>query len=345
LKLSLFDFDLPEQQIAQRPAHERDESRLMVVDHARKSMEHRVFRELPEILGAEHFIVMNNTKVFPARLRASRSGRGDSIELLLVREEVPGEWIALVKPGKKALVGQSLKVGGAEVLVTAIRPDGSRLIKVEDRARFHEIIDLIGEPPLPPYIRREAKESLAEDRIRYQTVYAKRSGSIAAPTAGLHFTPEIIKNIGLKGINRCEILLHVGPGTFQPVRCEEIEEHRLEPEYFEIEDGVAETIGREKTAGKKLVAVGTTTTRTLESWIRRKGEPWKGASGFCDLFIYPGFEFKAVDVLLTNFHLPRSTLFMLVCALAGRDFMLECYREAVRTGYRFFSYGDCMIIV
>ncbi len=345
MKLSLFDFDLPAEQIAQHPAPTRDASRLMVIDRIKKTCKHGIFKDLPEIMGTEHFLVMNNSRVFPARLKAHRPGRAETIELLLVREAAPGEWLALVKPGKKATAGENLEVGSERILVEAIRPDGSRLIRASDGDQFRRIIESVGEPPLPPYIRRGKDEDLTEDRNRYQTIYAKRSGSIAAPTAGLHFTQEILDQLDCRGIRRLEILLHVGIGTFQPVRCAEIEAHRLEPEYFEIDDATAEAIRTEKSAGKKLTAVGTTTTRTLESWMRSAGGNPGGASGYCDLFIYPGFKFQAVDALLTNFHLPRSTLFMLVCAFAGRDFMLDCYKEAVREGYRFFSYGDCMLIL
>ncbi len=323
---------------------ERDSSRMMVVHRATGSWEHRAFRDLPDILTREHFLVMNNTRVFPARLRAGRPGRDERIEILLVREEAPGSWSALVRPGRKAPVGQELRVGKLLAVVETIRPDGVRTLRLRNPEELQATIDCLGEPPLPPYIERRAGDDLSEDRLRYQTVYAKHPGSVAAPTAGLHFTPEVLRRLEAAGIERREILLHVGYGTFQPVRVDDIEDHHMAEEYFHISDCKAEWIRERKAAGELLTAVGTSTTRALEHWARQPAYPHRGASGSCDLFIHPGFEFRLLDALLTNFHLPKSTLLMLVAAFAGRELILDCYREAVRENYRFFSYGDCMLI-
>jgi len=345
VKLSSFDFSLPEHLIAQHPLSKRDQSRLLVVRRGTGTVEHRVFQDLPEILGPNHFLVVNSTRVFPARLWARRPGRQERIEILLVREESPRTWRALVRPARKVMPGQELEMGDLRAHVSAVSSGGSRLLEFAPGPDLWKSIHKIGEPPLPPYIRRRAGEDLAQDRERYQTVFAKQPGSIAAPTAALHFTPEVLRHLGQRGIPLCEILLHVGYGTFQPVRCEEIEEHRMEPEYYEVSDEAATAVKRYRAEGRQLIAVGTTTTRVLEHMSRDGSIPEHGDSGFCDLFIYPGFEFRALSGLLTNFHLPRSTLFMLVCAFAGRDLMLNCYRQAISAEYRFFSYGDCMLIL
>jgi S-adenosylmethionine:tRNA ribosyltransferase-isomerase len=345
VKLDAFDFPLPERLIAQHPSPERDRARLMIIHRSTGRVEHRVFRDLPDVLSPDHFLVVNTTRVFPARLWAHRSGREERIEVLLVREEAPRQWIALVRPARKANVGRELEIDGLRAVVRAIRSDGSRILEFQGTSDLRRSIERLGAPPLPPYIRRRAGENLAEDRDRYQTVFARQWGSIAAPTAALHFSPEVLERLGTNNIPRCEILLHVGYGTFQPVRCENIEDHRMLPEYFEVSEDEARRIAHYRGEARRLVAVGTTTTRVLEH-LARLGEPMeKGISGFCDLFIYPGFEFRALHGLITNFHLPQSTLFMLVCAFAGREFMLDCYRQAIAEQYRFFSYGDCMLIL
>ena len=318
---------------------------MMVVWRKSRAVEHRVFRELPEVLGCDQFLVLNNTRVIPARLRLSRPGRAEKIETLLVREGASGDWLALLKPGRKAPLGQQLEAGDLKARVIEVRPDGSRVLQFSSKRALARTMKELGEPPLPPYILRQPGEDLSKDKRRYQTVYARHAGSIAAPTAGLHFTPAVLRNLRERRIERCEILLHVGCGTFQPVRCEEVEDHRLEPEYFAISNEASAQISRWKSVGKRLIAVGTTTTRVLENWALQDPQLSQGCSGLCGLFIYPGFQFRLVDGLLTNFHLPRSTLFMLVSAFAGREFMLECYREAIRQQYRFFSYGDCMLIL
>lgn len=345
VKLSDFDFNIPEELIAQRPTPEREQSRLMVVWRDERRWEHRSFHELPEILTSEHFLVMNNSRVFPARLRARRPGRNEAIELLLVSEVEAGQWLTLVKPARKALLGQVLEIEDLTARIKSISGPGLRVLAFEGSPDVVKAAERIGEVPLPPYIRRPDRSLHAEDLLRYQTVYAKRTGSIAAPTAGLHFTRELLERLSARGVDRCEILLHVGYGTFQPVRVDEVDYHRMLPEYFEVSEESATFIRTLKASGRMLVAVGTTTTRVLEYLARDGNLPSGGASGMCDLFIYPGFSFRILDGLLTNFHLPRSTPFLLACAFAGRELMLECYREARDQGYRFYSYGDAMLIV
>ncbi len=345
MKLSDFDFSLPEAQIAQHPLPERDRSRMLVVWRKTGRREHHVFRDLPELLAPTNFLVMNNTRVFPARLRASRPGKAESIEVLLVRELAPGEWLALLKPARKAQRNQELQIGEMRAQVTELRESGERVLRFERGERLMETCNRIGEPPLPPYIHRTDGSSLAEDRERYQTIYARCTGSVAAPTAGLHFSPEVLKRLEDRGIVRCEITLHVGYGTFQPVRCENVEDHRMDPEYFELGEEAAAFIRTNRGAGRSLIAVGSTTTRVLEHLASNGSAFDHMERGWCDLFIFPGFEFRVLQGMLTNFHLPRSTLFMLVSAFAGRDLMLDCYREAILQGYRFFSYGDCMLLL
>ncbi len=345
MKLSDFDFTLPERLVAQHPAPERDRSKMMVVWRKTGEREHHKFRELPEVLGPEYFLVINNTRVFPARLRASRQGKQEEIEILLLKELSPCDWLALVKPARKALPGQRLTIGELSALVLEAKESGSRVFRFDPGIDLRQAFERIGEPPTPPYIRRQRGQDLSEDRLRYQTIYARHSGSVAAPTAGLHFTEEVFDRLKVRGIPICELLLHVGYGTFQPVRCEDIGEHRMEPEYFEIDEATTAQIRGYKAEGRRLVAVGTTTTRCLE-FLSKQETPFKhAASGYCNLFIYPGFEFRMLDGLLTNFHLPKSTLFMLVCAFAGRELMLDCYREAISRDYRFYSYGDCMLLL
>jgi len=288
--------------------------------------------------------VLNTTRVFPARLWASRPGRKNRIEILLIREVSPGEWLALLRPARRAMPGEELSVGKIKARVLEIREDGSRLLKF-DRTDLMDTLEEVGQTPLPNYIRRQAEEVRAEDKDRYQTVFAKQKGSIAAPTAGLHFTPQLLDRLREGETGICELLLHVGYGTFKPVRCERVEDHRMDPEYYEISDSSVACIRGSKAQGKMLVAVGTTTTRVLEYLGRNDRFPTNGCSGLCDLFIYPGFEFRVLDGLITNFHLPCSTLFILVCAFAGRGLMMECYRKAVIEKYRFFSYGDSMLIL
>lgn len=345
MKLSSFDFSVPKRLIAQHPLPERDRSRLMVVQRESGKVEHLIFHDLPDRLGTDSFLVVNTTRVFPARLWACRPGKQERVEILMTREEAPGRWIALVRPARKAGRGQELRIGELQAQVCEVRPGGSRLIEFARGVDLWASLERLGEPPLPRYIRRQAGEDLGQDRERYQTVFARQSGSIAAPTAGLHFTPEVVQRLAKKGIPMCQILLHVGYGTFQPIHCQDIEDHRMEPEYYEVTDEDAAAIRGFISAGRRLIAVGSTTTRVLEHLAQHEDFLAHGSSGSCDLFIRPGFTFHALGGLLTNFHLPRSTLFMLVCAFAGRDLMLDCYRQAVIEEYRFFSYGDCMLIL
>jgi S-adenosylmethionine:tRNA ribosyltransferase-isomerase len=345
MRPSDFDFTLPEQLIAQHPTPERDRSKMMVVWRETGKREHRSFRDLPEILGPEHFLVINNTRVFPARLRASRPGKNEEIEILLLKELSAGDWLALVKPARKAPPGQELKMGSLSARVLEAKESGSRILRFESKNDLYPVFEKIGEPPIPPYIHRAKDQDLSEDKLRYQTIYARHTGSVAAPTAGLHFTDAVFQRLEAHGVAVCEILLHVGYGTFQPVRCEDVESHKMEPEYFRVDESTANRIRTYKAEGRRLIAVGTTSTRCLEYLAREKNSREQPASGFCNLFIYPGFEFRMLDGLLTNFHLPQSTLFMLVCAFAGRELMLDCYREAISHNYRFYSYGDCMLLL
>jgi S-adenosylmethionine:tRNA ribosyltransferase-isomerase len=345
MKLSDFDFALPDHLIAQQPAPERDHSKMMVIHRESGKREHLRFRDLPDILGPEHFLVLNNTRVLPARLRAHRPGKNEEIEILLLRELQPEDWMALVKPGRKAPVGQTLQIGELSAQVLEVTKSGSRVFRFQPSTGLLEAFERLGEPPTPPYIRRQSTWDFTEDRIRYQTIYAEHSGSVAAPTAGLHFTEEILHRLDTRGIPVCKLLLHVGYGTFKPIRSEIIEEHAMEPEFYEIDDDTASKIHSLKTSGRKLISVGTTTTRCLEFLAKQEHPFDHGSSGYCNLFIYPGFEFKMLDGLITNFHLPQSTLFMLVCGFAGRELMLDCYREAVSMDYRFYSYGDCMLLI
>jgi S-adenosylmethionine:tRNA ribosyltransferase-isomerase len=257
----------------------------------------------------------------------------------------PGDWLTLIKPARKALPGQELQIGELSARVLEARESGCRVCRFGTEIDLKGLAEKIGEPPLPPYVRRKKGQDLSEDRLRYQTVYALHNGSVAAPTAGLHFTVETLRRLEDRGIPVCKLVLHVGYGTFQSVRCEDVRKHRIEPEYYEVDESTANNVRRYKAEGRQLVAVGTTTTRCLEFLARRQNPLERASAGLCDLFIYPGFEFRLLDCLLTNFHLPRSTLFMLVCAFASRELMLDCYREAVLRNYRFFSYGDCMLLL
>jgi S-adenosylmethionine:tRNA ribosyltransferase-isomerase len=345
MNINEFDFELPERLIAQVPAPERDGSKMMVVWHKTGKREHRLFRDLPDILSSEYFLVVNNTRVFPARVRASRLGKQEEIEILFLREVAPRDWLALVKPARKARPGEKILIGGLPAVVLEANESGTRVFRFESDRDPRQMFEELGEPPIPPYIHREKGQNLSEDKSRYQTVYARHSGSVAAPTAGLHFTDEVIHRLNNQGIAICEVLLHVGYGTFQPVRCQNIQDHPMEPEFYSVDSATAHRIANYKAEGMRLVAVGTTTTRCLEYIARQEGALTEASSGFCNLFSYPGFQFKALNGLLTNYHLPRSTLFMLVCAFAGRELMLDCYREAIALNYRFYSYGDCMLIL
>ena len=348
MKLADFDFNLPDELIAQRPSPERDGSRMMLIRRDTGKREHLFFRDLPDILCPEHFLVVNETRVFPARLRARRPGKNENVEVMLLREINPGRWLALTKPGRKTPIGQRLQIGDIAATVSAITESGSRVIEFdgfEREGNLLEVFEKIGETPTPPYIKRNDSVDKMEDRLRYQTVYARLSGSVAAPTAGLHFTEEVLQRLDSNGVSVCKILLHVGYGTFKPVRVQNIEEHKMDTEFYSVDAENAAHMRALKDEGRKLVAVGTTSARCLEYLARGEHPLDRAVSGDCNLFIYPGFEFRMINGLVTNFHLPKSTLFMFVSAFAGRELMLDCYREAISLGYRFYSYGDCMLIL
>lgn len=335
-----FYYDLPEELIAQHPILNREDSRLMVLDKATGSVEHRYFRDIIDYLNEGDCLVLNDTRVIPARLFGSRKGKDESIEFLLLKKIDKNRWETLVKPGKKARPGAKVIFGDGELEgnVLSTGEDGTRIVEFEYEGIFEEILDKLGEMPLPPYI----KEKL-EDKERYQTVYSKKEGSAAAPTAGLHFTKELLQKIENKGIKIVYLTLHVGLGTFRPVKEENIEDHHMHSEYFELSKEAAKIINNTKKSGGRVIAVGTTSTRTLESiWAQENLVVPK--SGWTDIFIYPGYKFKVVDCLITNFHLPESTLIMLVSALAGREKILNSYDIAVKEKYRFFSFGDAMFI-
>ena len=335
-----FNFDLPEELIAQDPLEDRSSSRLLVLDKETGKTEHHVFREIIDYLEAGDCLVINDTKVIPARLIGSKIGTDAKIEVLLLKRKENDVWETLVKPGKKAKIGTRISFGDGLLVgeVVDIVEEGNRLIHFEYEGIFEEILDRLGQMPLPPYITHQL-----EDKNRYQTVYAKHSGSAAAPTAGLHFTPELLKKIEEKGVQIARVTLHVGLGTFRPVKVDNILEHHMHSEFYQIEEEAAEKINTAKANGKRVIAVGTTSCRTIESAAKGDGTI-APVSGWTDIFIYPGYQFKVLDCLITNFHLPESTLVMLVSALAGREHVLNAYEEAIKERYRFFSFGDAMFI-
>ncbi|MBQ2981971.1 MAG: tRNA preQ1(34) S-adenosylmethionine ribosyltransferase-isomerase QueA [Lachnospiraceae bacterium] len=341
MKLHDFYYDLPQELIAQDPLLDRTSSRLMHVDRATGDIEHKVFYDIIDYLNEGDCLVINNTKVIPARLFGTREGHEGKVEILLLKRKENDIWETLVKPGKKCKVGTMLIFGDgllkAEVL--EVVEDGNRLIKFYYDGIFEEILDELGQMPLPPYITHELK-----DKTRYQTVYAKHDGSAAAPTAGLHFTKELLEKIEKKGIVIANVTLHVGLGTFRPVKVENILEHHMHSEFFMIEESEAAKINKAKENGKRVISVGTTSCRTLESAATEDGRI-KASSGWTDIFIYPGYKFKLIDGLITNFHLPESTLLMLVSAFAGKENIMAAYEEAVKEKYRFFSFGDAMVLI
>ena len=335
-----FYFDLPEELIAQDPLEDRSSSRLLVFDKETGKVEHHVFREIIDYLQEGDCLVINDTKVIPARLIGSKIGTDAKIEVLLLKRKENDVWETLVKPGKKAKVGTRISFGDGLLVgeVVDIVEEGNRLIHFEYEGIFEEILDQLGQMPLPPYITHQL-----EDKNRYQTVYAKHSGSAAAPTAGLHFTPELLKEIEEKGVQIARVTLHVGLGTFRPVKVDNILEHHMHSEFYQIDEEAAEKINRAKESGHRVICVGTTSCRTIESAADKNGK-LHATNGWTEIFIYPGYEFKVLDCLITNFHLPESTLVMLVSALAGREQVLSAYEEAVKEKYRFFSFGDAMFI-
>jgi S-adenosylmethionine:tRNA ribosyltransferase-isomerase len=343
--ISAFDYELPPELIAQQPLAERAASRMLLVDRATQTWTDSQFTLLPEYLRANDALVLNNTRVFPARLAGERAPSGAAVELLLIREVEPNVWEALARPARRLRKGARIVFGESRLQaeVVELLSHGMRLVKFESSELLDLVIDALGETPLPPYIKRETGAS-GNDKERYQTVYASQRGAIAAPTAGLHFTPSVLQAIKDRGVSVVEITLHVGYGTFEPVRVDDVNHHRVAPEWSSVTNEAAAAINEARSSGGRIVSVGTTTTRSLESFITSDGR-LEAHSGFADVTIVPGYKFRAVDALLTNFHLPRSSLLMLVGAFAGRDLILDAYRHAVREGYRFYSYGDCMLIL
>ncbi len=340
MKVSDFDFYLPEELIAQHPLEKRDASKLMVLDKMTGSIEHKSFHDVIEYLNEGDTLVLNNTRVMPARLIGEKEETGGKIEFLLLKRVEGDKWECLAKPGKKAKIGQSFTFGEGKLKckVVDIVEEGNRIIEFSYDGIFEQVLDELGEMPLPPYITEKL-----DDKERYQTVYSKEKGSAAAPTAGLHFTEELLNEIKKKGVNIAYLTLHVGLGTFRPVKVDDINEHIMHSEYYHLDKENADLINETKKRGNKIIAVGTTSTRTLETIGDENGFV-REQSGWTDIFIYPGYKYKVIDELITNFHLPESTLIMLVSALAGKENVMNAYNTAVKEGYRFFSFGDSMII-
>ena len=340
MKRQDFYYELPEELIAQDPLEDRSSSRLLVLDKETGAFSHHVFKEITEYLHEGDCLVINDTKVIPARLIGSKVETNAKIEVLLLKRKENNVWETLVKPGKKAKVGAKISFGDGLLMgeVIDVVEEGNRLIKFDFDGIFEEILDQLGQMPLPPYITHQL-----EDKNRYQTVYATHTGSAAAPTAGLHFTPELLEEIKAKGVDIARVTLHVGLGTFRPVKVDEITEHHMHSEFFMIDEEAAEKINRAKETGHRVICVGTTSCRTVESAADENGH-LEAKSGWTQIFIYPGYKFKVLDCLITNFHLPKSTLVMLVSAIAGRERILDAYRHAIENKYRFFSYGDAMFL-
>jgi S-adenosylmethionine:tRNA ribosyltransferase-isomerase len=342
MKVDLFDFYLPEELIAQTPLPNREASRLMVLDKKTGKTKHETFRAILSYLKEGDCLVLNDTRVLPARLYGEKEDTGAKIEVLLLKQMEGDQWETLVKPAKRVKAGTTISFGDGRLKATCIDTleHGGRILEFTYDGVFYEVLESLGEMPLPPYI----KEQL-DDRERYQTVFARERGSAAAPTAGLHFTEQLLDDIRAKGVHIAFITLHVGLGTFRPVSVENVEEHDMHAEFYQMTEGTARLLNEVKQKGGRIVAVGTTSTRTLETIASKHNGTFVAESGWTDIFIYPGYEFKAIDGMVTNFHLPKSTLIMLVSALAGRENVLRAYEEAVKERYRFFSFGDAMLII
>ena len=340
MKTSDFYYDLPQELIAQEPLKVRSESRLMVLDKHSGEIEHKHFYDIADYLNEGDTLILNDTKVLPARLYGTKEDTGGAIEFLLLHKHTLDTWEVILKPGRRAKPGARFVFGNGELKaeILEVINDGNRLVRFEYDGVFEEVLDRLGDMPLPPYITKKL-----EDKNRYQTVYAKNAGSAAAPTAGLHFTPELLEKIKKKGVNIGYVTLHVGLGTFRPVKADEISDHKMHSEFYILPEETAELVNKTKQSGKRVISVGTTATRVLET-AGLSGLPLKKQTGWTDIFIYPGKQFNVIDALITNFHLPESTLIMLVSALAGRENILNAYNTAVREKYRFFSFGDAMFI-
>ena len=349
LKLKDFDFQLPESLIAQKPLNIRDQSKLMVIDRKSGSIKHEMFSRIPHLIPTQSLMVFNNTKVIPSKLNGHQIKNGRPVEILLIRETSDGaQWEALIKDLKKVRIGTEMGFGNGELkAILTGRHENKAILKLIYDGNLDNVLNRIGRMPLPPYIRRKANEDnglSGQDKKKYQTIFASLPGAIAAPTAGLHFTPRIIKSLNKKGIDTVHLTLHVGIGTFQPIRTETIIEHKMQPEQFYIPEETSKALTNARKDRKKIVGVGSTVTRVLESVELDSLLP-SGTSGWTNRFIYPGSKFKEVDHLITNFHLPKSTLYLLVCAFAGKKLTKEAYKEAIIKKYRFYSYGDAMLII
>lgn len=340
MNLKDFWYPLPKELIAQHPLERRDQSRLLVLDREKQTMTHRIFRDIQEYLQKGDCLVINNTRVIPARLLGQKEGTGGKIEFVLLKRLEDDVWEVILKPGRRAKPGSRFVFGDGRLRAEILRiaDEGNRIVRFSYDGVFEEVLDQVGIMPLPPYIT----ENL-DDKERYQTVYSKVDGSAAAPTAGLHFTQELLDRLKEKGVNVVEVTLHVGLGTFRPVKVENIADHHMHKEFYSVSEQAAEAINRARENHQRVIAVGTTSVRVLETVADEEGMIRPG-QGETDIFIYPGYKFKAVDALITNFHLPESTLMMLVCAFAGRDFIMQAYQEAIEQKYRFFSFGDAMFI-
>jgi S-adenosylmethionine:tRNA ribosyltransferase-isomerase len=352
-----FDFELPPELIAQHPLPQRDASRLLVVHRASGSLEHRAFSDIVDYLRPGDVMVLNNSRVIPARLRAMNARTSGKFEVLLLEENAENDWWVMLRPGKRAQLGAQLTLLDANgnptplnAVVTEINQEGHRRLKFSGPENVLDVVERIGEVPLPPYIERKGKTELEADKERYQTVYANPAGSVAAPTAGLHFTPALLERVATVGVEVHFVTLHVGLGTFAPVKSDNITDHTMHEERYEVPPSTADAINRARAENRRIIAVGTTSLRVLESATAGKDEPLKSGPGRARIFIYPPYQFRCVDLLLTNFHLPRSTLIMLVSAFAtpgepsGRETVLHAYRTAIENRYRFFSYGDAMLL-